>query len=36
MELLHDYIQQNLAGKSVIECADSSGQIQRFVFRNIT
>jgi hypothetical protein len=30
MELSHDCIEQNSAGKSGIECADSLGQILRF------
>lgn len=33
---LSDWIKQNTAGKSAIEYAGSSGQIQRFEFRNIT
>jgi hypothetical protein len=36
MELSHDWIEQNVAGKSGIEYANSSVPIQRFEFRNIT
>jgi len=32
MELSHDWIEEGAAGKSGIECADSSGQIERFEF----